>query len=276
MARLDPRRIVVTLEIRGERRTYTDLAITVTGTKYASANVGDCAVTIANLEQSVSHFILTETSPFNRDRSTKRIIVEVGRDSTGLSRLFVGNIHRANASQPPDSILTIQGLTGVFKNGDIVSRSAPATIQLSRLAQQVADDLEIPLVFQAKDIPVANYSYTGPALGQVNKLNQIGNINAYIDNEQLIVKTDTSPLSGPLRQLSADSGMIGVPTFTEQGAKVTFLYDNQTRLGGGLSITSRQYPALTGDYQIYKLNYQIANRDVPFYYTAECRRLNRG
>ena len=55
-------------------------------------------------------------------------------------------------------------------------------------------------------------------------------------------------------------------------AKVKMLLDNQTRLGGGLRITSNIYPAVNGEYVIYKLGFQISSRDTPFYYIAEAAR----
>ena len=54
--------------------------------------------------------------------------------------------------------------------------------------------------------------------------------------------------------------------------KVKFLLDNQTTLGSSLEIQSQQYPAANGTYVIYKLGFQIANRDTPFYYIAEAAR----
>ena len=80
-------------------------------------------------------------------------------------------------------------------------------------------------------------------------------------------------MPGSVRRVANPGGMIGIPERTEQGVKVTFLYDPQTRLGSEIELESIQYPALDGRYVIYKLNYSITNRDVPFYLTAEARRL---
>ncbi len=276
MTVLDGRLLRVGIEVGGVFRTYTDLAITVTGTKFASPTQGECNVTIANLSQEVSDFILTETSPFNPDRSAKRIVVEAGRRSTGYSLLYSGIIFRSSISQPPDALLSIRALTGQFQKGNVIARNGTATAPLSRIALQVANDLGLPLQFSATDVQVANYSFTGAAIKQVNRLAQMAPVDAYVDNDVLIVKNTADPLQGRVRRLSADTGMIGVPTFTEQGARVTLLYDSTTVLGGALEIVSEQYPALTGRYLIYKLNYNITNRDTPFYYIAECRRLTGG
>ena len=273
MAGLDERLIRVSIDIGGRIQSYDNLAITASGVKYSNPNLGECNVTIANLEKSVSDYILTETSPFNRNRTSKRIIVEAGRRSTGLSLLYSGNIFRSSISQPPDAVLSIRALSGFFAKGTIVSNTAAPTTTLSQIAQQIANDLGFPLVFEADDKSISNYNFTGAVGNQLDKFNELADINVFIDNDQLIVKNVDAPLRGKLRRLDAETGMVGVPTFTEQGAKITFFYDTQTVLGGQLAVTSRQYPALTGNYIIYKLNYNIANRDVPFYYTAECRRL---
>ena len=50
------------------------------------------------------------------------------------------------------------------------------------------------------------------------------------------------------------------------------LFDNQTVIGGAIELESDLYPLLNGRYVIYKLQFQLANRDTPFYLTAECRR----
>lgn len=276
MAALDPRLLQVSVDVRGERRTYSNIAITATGTRFANPNQGECNITLANLEQDVVNFILTETTPFNRNRTPKRVIVEAGRQSSGLSLVYVGDIFRSSISQPPDAVLSIRALSSQFDKGTIVARETAPLTTLQTLAQQVADDLSLPLTFEADDKQISNYTFTGAVIQQVNKLQELASLDVYIDNDQLIVKNREQPLAGRVRTLDADSGMIGVPTFTEQGARVTFFYDAQTALGGRLDIVSRQYPALTGQYVIYKLVYQLANRDIPFYYTADCRRLDNG
>ena len=45
------------------------------------------------------NYILTETSPFNKNKTPKKLIIEAGRVSTGTARLFVGDI---TASSPGD------------------------------------------------------------------------------------------------------------------------------------------------------------------------------
>lgn len=274
MAALDPRIMRISIEVRGQIRSYTDVAITATGTKFTNTTQGECNITVANLRKDVTDFILTETSPFNRNRTPKIVTLEAGRQSTGLSLVYSGNIFRSSISQPPDSILSIRALTLQFQKGNIVTRSLPANTSLSSIAQRVADDVGLPLNFQADNKQVGNYSFVGSAAQQLNKLADLSNIDVFADGGQMIVKNRGQAIQGKVRRLNSSTGLIGVPTFTEAGARITMLYDSQVVIGGELDITSEQYPALSGRYEVYKLAYNLANRDTPFYYTADCRRLN--
>ena len=73
--------------------------------------------------------------------------------------------------------------------------------------------------------------------------------------------------------LNKNTGMIGVPEGTENGVKVMMLFDPQTQIGSKLSLTSEINPVLDGDYNIYKLEFDISSRDTQFYLTAEANRL---
>ncbi len=270
---LDLRLVKVSIEVRGQLKTYQDLTISAVGTKYANALQNECEIKITNLDKATMDYILTETSPFNLNRTPKKVILEAGRQSYGVSRIFYGNIASSVPSQPPDIAVTLKCLTGNFAKGNIVSRGQGGLTSISTISSQVANDLGVGLDFQADDKQIANYSYSGAALKQVDKLNEFGSVNAFIDNETLFVKAADAPLNNTIKILSADTGMVGIPEITEKGLKVKFMLDNQTRLGGALRVNSKLYPAVNGDYIIYKLGFEITNRDTPFYWIAEAKRL---
>ena len=87
-----------------------------------------------------------------------------------------------------------------------------------------------------------------------------------------MVKNSNVPIAGRVRVLTSKTGLIGIPEPTEQGIRVNMLFDNQTVVGGLLDLMSNRYPSYNGQYVIYKLSFNVANRDTPFYLTAEARR----
>lgn len=269
---LDPRLLRIGIEISGQLKLYEGLAMTASGTKYANANQNECEVKITNLDKATRDYLLTETSPFNKNKKRKRLTVEAGRLSTGYSLVFAGDITNAVGAQPPDITLTLKAATGDHAKGDIIATSQPGVTPLRNIAARVAQDLGLSLVFEAKPKQISNYSFTGSKVKQVEQLGAMGRVNAYVDDTTLVVKDFNAPLAKRTRELNLDTGMIGIPEFTEQGIKVKMLFDNQTVLGGGVNIASQINPAANGLYTVFKLGFELASRDVPFYYVAECTR----
>lgn len=272
MAELDPRIVKLSIEVNGVIKTYEGLAITANGTKYANSLQNECDITITNLDKKTQDYILTETSPYTANRTPKTVILEAGRQSYGTAVIYRGNIVSSSISQPPDLTVTLKCLTGNFLKGNILNRNQPGTASLRQISQQIAQDTNTILNFQVPDKNIGNYSFSGPALKQVDSLNQIGGVSAFIDDNTLVVKGTYVPLSNTTRVLSSETGMIEIPQFTEQGVRVKFLLDNRTVIGGGIDLRSTVYPAVNGIYAIYKLAFQISNRDVPFYYIADAAR----
>ncbi|BFI62741.1 hypothetical protein KD5_24910 [Yersinia pseudotuberculosis] len=270
---LDPRIISLSIEIDGKLHVYTDLYISASGQKTAGSLQNECTIKIANLKQSDRNFLITETSPLNRPRRRKKIILFAGRKSYGTFKVFEGDIIGCTPSQPPDIMLTMKARTGAFFMTDLLSSSYAATVPLSKIAADTAQSMDLTLDFQASDKNISNYNFTGAKLKQVDKLGSAGSYNAYIDDDRLIIKNRDAPLLNEAVTLNKNTGMIGVPEVTEEGVKVKYLLDPSSRPGASLTIESDLNPAANGTFVIYKLSYDISNRDTPFYHTAECRRL---
>ncbi len=270
---LDPRIVRVSIEVNGQLKTYEGLAIRATGVKYANALQNEAKVSITNLDNATINFIVTETSRQNLNRTPKRITVEAGRKSYGYSKIYVGNIVSAIPTQTQaDITLDMTCLTGNFINGNIISRSMPGMATHKEIATNVAKDAGYSLDFNVVDKQIANYSYSGVAGKQIDAISKLALVDTYVDNDRLIIKEKNRPLPGQLKIVSLDTGMIEKPELNQFGVKVKFLLDNQTVLGGGLRIISKTIPAANGDYVIYKLSFDIANRDTPFYWIAEALR----
>lgn len=272
MTNIDLRILRISIEVSGEMKTYEGLAMTARGSKFGSETQNNCDITILNLSKDVRNYILTETSPFNKNKTPKKVIVEAGRQSTGTARLFVGEIVSSSPTQPPDIGLSLKAQTGAFKKGELVANSMPPKERLSTIAQKVADDLEAKLEFEATDKMIANYSFSGAALRQVGALDAAGGVDVFHDDEVLVVKDRGKPRKNRVKVVNAGTGMIGVPEATERGVRVQVLYDLETDLGGRMDLTSELNPALDGSYTIYKVDFDLASRAEPWYYTIEASR----
>ena len=279
----DDRLLRVGIEINGQVRVYDGgdsgstpgFDIRVKGSKFASVTQNETEIQIANIDQQTRDFLLTEGTPFNRvrNRVRNRIFVEAGRQSTGFIRVFEGDITTTSVSQPPDIVLTIKALTSQFQKGNIVTNQVPTISTLSQIAENAADSLGVRLDFQGQDQQINNYRYEGSAAGQINKLGDITAMDLFVDDDVLVVKERNQPIAGRQRVLNIDTGLIGIPQFQEFGISVQYLFDGQSSIGTALEIQSDIYPATSGLYTIYRLNFDLASRDTPFYYQAEARRV---
>lgn len=272
---IDLRRIRIGIEVNGRINYYEDPAMRVraSGTKSTDATQNDCTVTITNLSRDTRDYILTEASPFNANRTPKRLIVEVGRVSTGLFVLFIGDIVSAEPTDPPDIDLVIKAKTSANQAGNVVSKSAGKTVPLSVIAKGVAQDLGLSLLFEALDKQIGSYSHTGAALHQVRKLAAMGGVQAFIDDATLVVKDSVRAIRGNLRILNARTGMVGLPKATEKGLKVTYSIDGESRIGGALRVYSEMNKSVNGDYTINQLSFEATSHDSAFFYTAQCERI---
>ena len=264
----------MSLEVNNGTKVYASpLNIKATGTKYANALQNEANITLFNLEKSTQDFLLSETTPFNLSTTPKILTLSAGRESYGLAKIFVGNIVSSSLSQPPDIGITLKCMTGNFLKGNVVGNNFGKSASLKEVGQNVASQLGYAYLYEADDKTITNYSFSGSAPKQLQLINSLGGVNAFVNDGTLYMKNAMVPLKGTTRILDASSGMIGIPEFTEQGLRVTFLLDNKTTIGGGLQIKSEVYPAINGNYVIYKLGFNITTRDTPFYYIAECARI---
>ena len=268
---IDPRILRLGVTINGDLRIFENLAISAQGSKFASATQNETVIKIANIDKETRDFLATEGTPFNRIRQRKRqkIYIEAGRESTGVARVFLGDITLVTLSQPPDIWTTIRAITSQYQKGDIITTNEGALSTISAIAKKAANGLGLSLQFEANDKQIANYGYTGSATKQIDKISELGDIDTYIDDDKLVVKNKNQALNGITRIISAKTDMVGIPEFTDFGIKVKYLFDIHSKVGQKVKIESEIYPATNGLYSIYKLNFDLTNRDTPFYYIAE-------
>ncbi|WP_127958847.1 baseplate hub protein [Serratia microhaemolytica] len=270
---LDPRILNVAIEIDGKVSTYKNLPIKATGSKLANTIQSEFSITIYNLSRAARDHIINETSPLNLPRKRRQIILYAGRQSYGTFKVFEGDIVQTLITQPPDIALTIKARTGFFFMGDITSTSYAADVAMSKIAKDTAEGMGLTLAFEATDKNISNYNYSGAKAKQIDSLASAGNYNVFVDDDKLVVKNADQPLTNTSASLNKNSGMIGIPLVNEEGVTVKYLLDPNSKIGGLLTINSEMNPAANGSFVIFKITYELSNRDGAFYNVAECRKL---
>lgn len=266
----DPRTMSIVLTYGATQKTYTqDMSMHVSVQKFANPNQDECTIGIANLNKDTRNHLLTQLTPWNYDQARKHVAVYAGRESTGNALVYQGDITECFASQPPDIILNIKAQTCQWYKYDIIGQSANVSAAANGIAKNIADSMGLILSFQATDKNIANYTYCGSKIGQVQALAQMGNYDAYVDGNTLVCKDKAKPLTGDVIQVSQATGMIGQVEPTEVGVRVRMMFRPDARLGCAITVTSQLNPLLNGNYTVYKLGYELASRDTPYYTIME-------
>ena len=274
MIEIDLIRVRVGIEIEGQMTFYENMKIKATGKKFTDPTQNEAEVTISGLNERTRNFILTETSPYTKKSKPSRLTIEAGRVKDGLFLVFNGDIISSNVGMPPDLDLTIKAKTNNSNFAKVVITNGKAQQKLSEIAKIIANNNGLNLNFLAKDKNIANYSYSGTASKQIKDLQDVGNVNAFVDDKDLIIKDVSSPVKGRRRILNMNSGLVGIPKQTETGAEITYLINDNSLLGGQITLESKFNKPLNGDYVIENLSFNIENEGNNFFYIANCRRLN--
>lgn len=255
--------------------------ILATGTKFTDGSLGECAVRIDNISKETRDFLVTKTSPWSIQRLYANINLLVGRKSTGTLLIFTGQATAANPSQPPDIGLTLTSLAMSALLGNIGSLSTGSQATLQSICAQIAAQLVnpingkvgIPLDYQASYNPnIGSYIFNGPIIRQIQRVNQLGGVNAFIDNNTFVVLNANTPRKGQPITISKENGMIGVPEVNELGVTAKVLIgSNNFRPADAVTVKSQLNPAANGTFFIYKLGFDIASRDTSFYWNLDMR-----
>lgn len=248
--------------------------IAASGTKNNDVTQNECTLQVGGLSRQLRNALATNLTMYDPDPGNARKSFELwaGRVSTGMFLRYKGDIVSGTPSQPPDVTMTFRSKTAQFWKYDILAQSYAIAAPMSQIAADIAKSMGLTLQFEANDKNIANYAYNGPAIGQVGKLMQFGNVDAYIDDGKLVCKNKGTALKDAKYVLSPDTGLIGQVELTEYGIRAKCLLTPNVQIGGTLALQSSQNPSLNGDYTIYRTGFQIATRDDPFYDIIEATR----
>lgn len=267
----NPRILRVTFRDSVSQDVFSDdVAINVEGFRSGSWVLNEATVSIYNIRKELRDRLTTRYQPTNQVRIGAQrgsIFIDAGRESTGFSRVFEGHIRSITPTDLPDIALNVQAVTSYLNKTDISSTNFRINT-VRGISEQIAQILGLRLNFNATDMPLRNYNYVGDQAGLVKFLDELVGISAFIDNNQLVVLDDGLESSPFIHQVNSRNGMVGVPTLSEAGVNVRFLWRPNIRVGSIIEVESRVYPGVNGQYVISNLKFNLTNRDHPFYYEA--------
>lgn len=244
-------------------------------TRKMSETGSTAKISIANLSREDVEYLTTYTSPYVDQSKKKRINIFAGYESTGVGMIFSGDIYSALPEGLPDTWLNIEAKTEYFNQQNIITMSQPR-MNTKSIATIVANQLGINLIWRSKSEKFIDaFNFTGAKTKLLNRLNQLDNFTAFVDNGALYVidkdekapttETSTTKKTGYIKVITGDSGLIGLPQPNEHGVKVKVLLDPAVALGDWFKLESQRLPIVNGFYQVYEMTYDFATREPQYY-----------
>lgn len=232
-------------------------------------------ISIFNLSMQDVNY-LTLFSPFFSSKKRNTVKISAGYDNN-IVPIFEGDVWQALPTKHgADIVLNIKAVKGLFGGRQIVSKvikNKAKRIPVREVCKQTASWLKLPLNYLATSNKVLDtFVMTGNVTEAIKKINSIGDVVAFEEDNQLKVIDVKNPKGTGTRVISEETGMIGIPAIDHFGATIKIFMDNTVKLGDKIQLKSKLIPSANGDYYVYCITHDGALREQQFYSTLKCRR----
>ena len=151
------------------------------------------------------------------------------------------------------------------RSSRVTMRSYSGAVSTRQIAGDVASDMGVP-VRNLTDIPIGstspNFAFAGTAAAAMTALLQPHGITWYSNSEQIGFNIPgRAPSGAPRIILSEQTGMIGSPKRTDDGAEVTMFLDPRIVVGAVIELRSR---FLGGQWKVVSYRHIVNNREGDF------------
>jgi len=271
---LPKRRVILEIQTDDKTvKTFDGLNVNFNVSKQASEVTPYGRIVVANLTMEDVVNITTIVGTYTNVKKRKKVRLYAGYDDD-VGLIFEGDItSAAPITEPPDVWMQIEATNGFFDNNRVVSKTIKDKTPIKNVAEQIANWLKVPLQWMATTNKVINlFSASGSAGQFIRKLNNLGDILAFKDEEGLIILDLKNPKRKTTTEVSKNTGMIGIPKADNNGIRVDVLLNHHLKLGQTIDLKSELIPSINGKYWIYGLTHSGSLRDNEFVTSILCRK----
>jgi hypothetical protein len=162
-------------------------------------------------------------------------------DGNAQTLVFTGNIINAwaNYDAMPDVFLMIQAQAAYFAQ---ITPSSPISyngpVDVATAMSQLAKQMGLTFENNGVNVKLSNQYLPNTALEQAKALAQAAGIWMFIDNGVLAITPAGTGRNQPIPLLSAQTGLVGYPTFDGVGVNFKCLYNPAVIFGGSIQLVS--------------------------------------
>lgn len=242
----------------GNTKIIEGLAITAQITKAGLPEKNSAEIRIHGLKAKDMEQ-LTFLSFLPGEYRKNHILIEAGNKGEKLSVAFKGDITSAYAdfSGSPDIVMIFNAITAGWS---MLLNSSPTSIDgevpAADLIEQFASEAGFAFINEGVTESVTNATFNGSPVQKAQEVADEVGAELIMDDETWTLQP-WDKARGDAVLLKAESGMIGYPSFTQDGISCECFYNPRLQLGGQIKIESI-VPRATGYWKITKLSHDLA------------------
>jgi hypothetical protein len=180
-------------------------------------------------------------------------------DGTVETSIFSGDIYNAwgDYQSMPDVFLYILANVGQFnKMKTVEPRSFKGISDTASVMAQIAAEMDYSFENNGVDVKISNLYLANTAMEQAIELAKTAKCDMYIDGEVLAITPMNQPINTIIPLISAESGLIGYPTFDGTGINCQILFNPAVVFGGAIKLET-DIARAAGEWIVTSLSYQL-------------------
>ena len=249
-----------TFDGQNNAKQYEGLETTVSIDKPGLPDKNKAKVTIIGMSMDdMRQLTMLAFKPLENQKNL--IAIYAGDAASGMSQCFAGEITTAFAdfSSAPTIKMNIEAEAGAYP---ALQAASPVAVKGTQTAASLIEQFakEAGYSFENKGVnsSVKNAVFNGSCVEKAYAVaRQVGAELLIDDNKFVLLPYDKGRNDDNAVLLSATTGMLGYPSFNQDGVSVKCLYNPGLELGGMVEIDSL-VPGASGTWKITKLSHELS------------------
>lgn len=244
---------------KGSEVVINGLPVDVRVTKTGGAEKPSASISVQGLAYEKMEQLTTLA--FRPLKSRKnRVAVFAGDENEGLSQVFAGEIVTAMAdfNRAPDVGFLIEAISGYYPQLIAAGpQSVVGDAPVADVIKQQADVMGYDFDNQGVTTRIKNCILNGSPMQKAFQAARQCGATLLIDDTTLVLLPPGKEREGDTIVLSDTSGLVGYPTFDNDGVNAVCLYNKGLKIGGQIEIRS-VVPKASGFWRIVKLEHSLS------------------
>lgn len=243
----------------GTRYTFTDFAMNIKVDKKGSPDLPEGEVTIKGLSLETMEQ-LTSLTFLKNTRQNNILVIEAGYTEDTIAQIYRGEITSAKAdfNSAPDIEFVISSKSGSYpsvipQSPISVKGQQPAIEVIQQLASQIGYNVENNGITTS----ISNTYIQGSPIQKIKTIANAINADLIIDDNTIVITPRGEPRKHTVTPvLSAENGLIGYPTLTDDGIDVVCFFNPEVRIGSCITIDTI-VPKAKGTWKVTEFSHEL-------------------